>query len=227
MNYNFENTFRAFVKDFGGEIVSENNTSKCADYFFQQDSVITELKTLQEEARQEHVKALQKLVNDWMRRGLWLGYGRVNISLPNMRPECQAEWLPLLLAPIENIIKKANRQIRATKVMKNRADARGLLLIANDGNLLHTSPKDYMNLVGRVLGKKSQGGQPRFPHINGVVYFSYRIGSRDEGLPFWCPGYTQEGGDPAMTAFQERLQHGWFSYVSKTTGSPVRVMAAR
>jgi hypothetical protein len=227
MRYNFENTFRTVVKDLGGELVPEVNNVENADYFFPQDSVVIELKTLEEEARQEHGKALQKLVDDWIRRGLWLGYGRVNISLPDMRPECQAEWLPLLLAPVENVVKKANRQIRATKLAKDCPDARGLLVVANDGNLLHTSPKDYMNLVARVLSKKTQDRKPRFPHIHGVVYFSYRIGSREEGLPFWVAGYTQKGGDPAMSAFQERLQHGWFSYVSKMTGLPVTVMAAR
>jgi len=34
---------------------------------------------------------------------------------------------------------------------------KGLLLILNDGNLLHTAPIVFMNLVARVLHKKAAG----------------------------------------------------------------------
>jgi hypothetical protein len=78
-----------------------------------------------------------------------------------------------------------------------------------------------MNLVARVLSKNNQAGHFRFPHIHGVVYFSYRVRNTGEGLPFWVPGYTQPGGDSAMTEFQERLRRGWFSHFSKITGIPV------
>lgn len=218
MKYGFEAVFRAFVRSFGGEIVSENELQS-ADFFFAKDDVVAELKTLQEDARREHAEKLTAALNDWARRGLLPRvYGTTRISLRDDLPQdCQPEWLKIFEAPIENIIKKANRQIRSTKQAKRCPEARGLLLIANDGNLLHTSPRDYMNFVARVLAKKAKDGAPRFPHIHGVVYFSYRIRSRDEGLPFWISGYTSRGGDPHMTAFQHRLLSGWFSYLSRIT----------
>lgn len=215
MKYDFEATFKKFVKEFPGELVSESDIRN-ADFFFPQDNVVAELKTLQEDARQEYEIKLRERAADWQRRRLMLIYGTVSISLQTVPPVCQLEWLGILQPPIENIIRKANRQIRSTKQSKNCTDARGLVLIANDGNFLHTSPMDYMTLVARVLAKKDQNGQPRFPHIHGVVYFSYRIRSRDEGLPFWFAGQV-ERGDPAMMAFQQRLQQGWFAYLSKTS----------
>jgi hypothetical protein len=214
MKYDFEATFKKFVKEFPGELVAESDVRN-ADFFFPQDNIVAELKTLQEDARQEYEIKLRDRAADWQRRRLMLIYGTVSISLETVPEVCQREWLGILQPPIENIIRKANRQIRSTKQSKNCLDARGLLLIANDGNFLHTSPNDYMILVARILGKRDQKGQPRFPHIHGVVYFSYRIRSRDEGLPFWAPGYVKRGGDPAMTEFQQRLRLGWFSYLSK------------
>jgi hypothetical protein len=57
-----------------------------------------------------------------------------------MSPQAQREWLDLLESPIEGIIRKANRQIRSTKTRERMTGAKGLLLIVNDGNFLHTAP---------------------------------------------------------------------------------------
>lgn len=220
MTQDFEAIFREFVKDFGGELLSEGE-AKSADFYFPDANMVTELKTLENEALMEHAAIVQKLADSWMRRRLLFAYGRVMISLPKLHPICQREWLAELQPPVENIVRKANRQIRSSKQSMNHTDSKGLLLIANEGNLLHTSPVDYMTLVGGVLSKKDQSGERRFPHIDGVVYFSRRIRSRDEGFPFWVSGYVRPGGDPALSAFQERLQRGWFAYISKITGLPV------
>lgn len=217
MAANFEVTFREFVREFGGTILPEGS-EKSADFHFASDDIIAELKTLEQEVRQEHGKHIQALWHDWTRRRLVLGYGTFQIALERLPAICQQEWLDILQPPVENIIRKANAQIRSTKESRNSPSSKGLLLIANEGNLLHTSPKDYMILVARVLSKLTQERQRRFPYIDGVVYFSYRIRTQREGLPFWIAGYTKQGGDPPMTTFQERLKLGWYSYLSKTNG---------
>lgn len=198
------------------------NDAESADFLFPQDSVVAELKTLQQDARLEHATRLQALVNDWMKRRLMMAFGRPTISLRELNPVCQREWLHILQAPVQRLIHKANRQIRSTKQSSNLPNARGLLLIANDGNLLHTSPTDYMILVSRVLQKKKPTRERQFPHIFAVVYFSYRVGSRDEGVPFWVGGDIDPKGDARMREFQERLRHGWFSYIGQVTGLPVK-----
>src|SRR5207253_7501339 len=63
-------------------------------------------------------------------------------------------------------------------------------------------------------------GNPRFPHIDGVCYFSYRVGTKDEGTPFWASGIVAQS-DPMMSAFQKKLRSGWFAYLSKVTRQPV------
>jgi hypothetical protein len=208
---NFEAFFRRFVGRIGGQALPEHD-SESADFFFPTDRVIAELKTLQKDARLEHARKLQELVNDWTTRGLIRIYGRVQLSMRTLPAIPQREWLQMMQAPIETIIRKANRQIRSTKESDNLHSSKGVLLIANDGNFLHTEPVEYMGLVARVLAKKEPNGNPRFPHIDGVVYFSYRIPSRNEGLPFWVAGQMKPQ-DAQPREFQDRLRTNWSSQV--------------
>ncbi|HET9406012.1 MAG TPA: hypothetical protein VFO39_02130 [Candidatus Sulfotelmatobacter sp.] len=189
-----------------------------ADYLFSADRIVAELKTLEEDKSADHARKIHALSQDWLKRGLLIGFGRFKISLPKLPPQCQREWLDILESPVENIIRDANAQIRSTKERLRLADHKGLLLIANDGNFLHTEPMNYMTLVARVL-KKRKNGLPRFPHIDAVVYFSYRVASKEEGLPFWVPGITEQH-DPEVSAFLDRLSNGWGAYLSKVTGRP-------
>ncbi len=216
----FETHFRRFVQGCGGKLIPEADTAR-ADFLFPKDNIVAELKTLRQDARREHAQKLQALANDWAKRGLIRAYGRVVFSLQTMNPQCQREWLRILERPVENLIRKANRQIRSAKASLQRSTAKGLLIIANDGNLLHTAPTDYMILVSRVLRKKTPVGEKQFPDIHGVIYFSYRIPSRNEGVPFWISGDTDPKGDPQIQKFQKSLRMDWYAYVQKVTGQAV------
>jgi hypothetical protein len=217
---NFEAHFRRFVQGCGGNLIPQNDTES-ADFLFPKENIVAELKTLQADARLEHARKLQALVNDWTKRGLMLAFGRAVISLQELNPVCQREWLRVLQAPVEYLVRKANRQIRCTMQSLTLPTAKGLLLIANDGNLLHTSPIDYMILISRVLQKKTPTGERQFPHISGVVYFSYQITSRGEGMPFWISGHTAPSGDTEMQEFQGWLRCRWYSYIEQVTGRRV------
>jgi hypothetical protein len=220
MNKNtFQNLFSQFVTNFGGEVLPEVHTVRSADFLFRSDLVVSELKTLEEDKTSDHAKKLQALVWDWQRRGLFLAFGTVKISLPDLSEQCQREWLKILEPPIEGLIRDANRQIRSTKEHLKLQGNKGLLLIANDGNFLHTDPRNFMILVSRVL-KKKKDGKPRFPHIDGVCYFSYRVRTKAEGMPFWVSGIVAES-DPAMSVFQRKLNSAWLAYLSKITQQPV------
>lgn len=221
LNPTFEEVFRDFIRNFGGSVVPEGD-EESADFFLPQDNIVAELKILQVDARLEHDTKLHGLVNDWTRRGLVMVFGRTVISLQKLNPICQREWLHILQPPVERIIRKANGQIRATKQSLNCPTAKGLLLIANDGNLLYTNPTDYMILVSRALAKRTPTGERQHPHIHCVVYFSYRIASKEEGMPFWISGNIEPKSTPSMREFLERLRLGWFSYVERSTGMPVK-----
>jgi len=162
-----ENDVEKFVQSVGGEAIPESNETPCADFLFREQNIVAELKTLEKEARQEHDRKLQARVNDWMQRRVLVVYGRPTIELQNVPPICQREWLSILQRPVEKIIRDANKQIRSTKKSLQLASAKGLLLIANQGNLLYTTPADsyctynwlHDFLVGFALLRGHQGGE--------------------------------------------------------------------
>jgi hypothetical protein len=102
----------------------------------------------------------------------------------------------VLLTPIENIIRDANKQIRATKERLSVPSAHGVVLIFNEGNPLHAAgPQHFARLAGEVI-QKPRSGERRFPHIQGMVYFSFRtIETFDEQtqkpMPFWLPAQVR------------------------------------
>ena len=61
-------------------------TTESADFLFRNPDILTELKTLEEDARREHAQKLTGLINDWTRRGLIRIYGRVRIDLQTLTP---------------------------------------------------------------------------------------------------------------------------------------------
>jgi len=109
---------------------------------------------LEVDKEKEHAKEIQELFLSWQSQGVLRGYGRVTIHLQKLPPKCQRDWLDLLEPPVYELMKDANRQIRSTKEHLKLDSCKGLLLIANDGNFLHTDPVNYMILVGPMLARE-------------------------------------------------------------------------
>ncbi len=216
MSNQFEIIFGGFIESIGGEVLTRSE-EESADFIFRGAKVVIELKTLERDASVEHAQKLGGLATGWGRRGRVRVYGTTVMDLQTIHPECQLEWLDLLEAPIERIVRKANSQIRSTKRREDLPDAKGLLLILNDGNLLHTAPIVFMNLVARVLHKKAAGSATKFPEIRGVVYFSFRVRAAGEPNLFWVPGTIDPEADSDLRAFQDRLRREWFAYFARLT----------
>ena len=217
---NFEALFARFIEGAGGEILAAG-PEEAADFLFRAERIVVELKTLQRDSRDAYVRKLSVLMGTWAQRGqLWV-IGTTVVNLRNMPPQAQREWLNLLEAPIEGIIRKANRQIRSTKNRERVPDSKGLLLIVNDGNFLLTAPDIFMTLVARVLQKRTEAGERKFPHIRGVVYFSYRVAAAVEQNLFWVQGTVEPAADSAMQVFQSKLRAEWVAYFSRITGRPI------
>jgi hypothetical protein len=216
----FEAVFARFIERIGGEILA-TGPEESADFMFRRDRIVVELKTLQQDQRDEHVRKLTVLINTWTQKGQLRICGTPVISLRKMHPEPQREWLHLLEAPIEGIVRKANRQIWLTKNRERMTDAKGLLLIVNDGNMLHTAPLVFMNLVARILQRRTAQGERKYSHIRGVVYFSYRISAAGEPNLFWVPGTLEPAADADLQAFQNKLRTEWFAYFARIIGGPI------
>ena len=107
----FEALFRAFVKDFGGEVLPEGR-QRSADYFFRPYNVVAELKCLVVDQTLDTLKKLGALI-DQRRAALPPQPGPADIlRLFECSETFRQGWGKVLLAPIENLIRDANRQIR-------------------------------------------------------------------------------------------------------------------
>jgi hypothetical protein len=122
-----------------------------------------------------------------------------------------------LEAPIEGIIRKANRQIRSTKIRERLTHAKGLPLIVNDGNFLVTVPEEFMTLVAGVLQKQTEGGGRKFP-ISEVLCI-FLIGSLRQGskTSFGFQVQLNPSPIPLCGFFKASLRTEWSAYFSRIT----------
>lgn len=225
----FEMIFREFVAGFGGQVLPETSDNKTADYLFPKHKIIAELKCLMQDQTDAMNKKVGQAVQNWWKNGGKIpeGYDATQpLEIATAPKEIQALWLEILKAPIENFIKDANRQIRETKKTLDMSDAKGLLLVFNQGNVLHNRPKDFRLLTGSVLSKHAKDKELRFSHIQGVVYFSYdTVKTEKENMNFWASfQLTTDANEDVtpMSDFQKELRDGWYAFVEKKWGKKVR-----
>jgi hypothetical protein len=227
----FESIFKEFVTEFGGEILQESSVSRTADYFFRGHNIIAELKCLMKDQTDAMNTKVASIVQDWVRRNKKLPPGSIQgdqfiYEIKNQPKEIQDAWLAALRKPVEDMVGAAHGQIRDTKELLNLSSAKGLVLIFNDNNVLHNSPKDYARLIATVVRKRTPEGVLRYPHIQGIVYFSFvSVKARDEGMSFWLPIQVKnkmEDDASDIEQFQLELREGWYAFVGKKFGKPVR-----
>lgn len=237
----FEGVFDKCVEEFGGERVPEEpeHGERSADYVFRAHSVIAELKGLVVDQAAGMSEKLDEIIES--RRAAGVAVASPVESTYQMLPFTSTEtgekfflpydeafqraWTKVLLTPIESIIRDANRQIRATKERLAMPQAHGIVIIANEGNPVHAvGPVHFARLAGEVI-QKPQAGERRFPHIDGLVYLSLEVTTRDpetqKDMPFWLGAQVRGHASEAVKRFQEELKAAWYRYVEKIRGAPV------
>ncbi|TJV41885.1 MAG: hypothetical protein E5Y02_16545 [Mesorhizobium sp.] len=134
-----EPAFDRFVESYrGGVKVSKlldpnKPTPLNADYFFAQDGVIAELKTIEGDSGADSSQAARVVASlkhfGYQERN-YLNWLLAGYPLPERVARRVAS---MMRRPIERAAEHANKQIRATKSLLGK-DCRGLLLLANDNN---------------------------------------------------------------------------------------------
>jgi hypothetical protein len=216
----------SFIKESGGELVTDlidtRNPPSNADYFFRDHGVIVELKGLETDTFGDSYKGkLGDLVADWVARGLIHIYGiNVPLRLNDLPLQCQDEWNALSSRSLQSkVFAKANEQIGVTKRLLGTASAKGVLLLASDGNR-DLRPGSVWYLAGRILEKKHPNGATQYSNINGLAYFTPRI-------PVWVPRRRQHvfiwadearGNDPALGDFLKGLASAWYRFQATHSG---------
>jgi hypothetical protein len=236
----FEAIFHEFVRSCGGDVVPEDgpNNRKSADYWFSRHKVVAELKSLVVDQTEGAARKLGKIIDQRRDETPVRRPGPDDIVLPFTSADgeqftilydegLRREWQKVLLTPIENLIRDANRQIRATKERFGVPSAHGVVMIFNEGNPLHAAdPVHFARLVGEVIQKPKAAGGRRFPHIQGMIYFSFGSvmtfdAETQKHMPFWVPAQVQGDSASNVKRFQEDLRESFYQRIEQMFGSPV------
>lgn len=218
----------ACVKLLGGVVLDDELHQPDfanADFWFPQHRVVAELKCLTEDlsAKTEFNAALERLYASWVQQGLVPRpkSARVTLNLRDIPTRCAREFIEPIKKRLEaSTIKKANRQLRETKQHFAAPDAKGLLLLVNDGNYL-LPPTMMTHLLSRIL-------KAQYSNINSVIYFSVNEVATAPGMPmptlFWIEA-VPPGREPVNIDFLEMMRSTWMRHHSSLTAQPIYEVA--
>lgn len=217
-SFDIEDLFNIFVEKIGGELVDKLLPSspnfENADYLFRKDSVIIELKCLQNDFP-SNSEFQDKIVNLYRR---WFKEESISFNVifhpAKLQEEKKQEILKLHLEPIRRVIKKANRQLRKTADYFEMPKSRKLLLIASDG-LYSLSPPMLLSILCEILQKE-------FSSIDGFVYFTLNkyvdIPNNDYACELCVPYYNENSSNTDIVEFVNSLGRKWGDFISERIG---------
>jgi hypothetical protein len=223
---NIRDSFESFVESIGGtvsdKLASQSNGGqrpKNADYIFVDAGVIAELKCLEEdhENKPEFVEKRQALVDKWERDGL-VQPSQVRvpfIQVKDFPQPCHDDLIKLYGQCVKSHLRSANQQIRESKETHNLPDAKGLLLLANDGN--YSIEPEHM---GQILSKHLNGGN--YPNIDTVLFFTVsmavQVPEDDVISRLWIYFYRQTAEQGVPVPFMDEMGVAWASFFKELTG---------
>jgi len=224
---NIEEEFNSFVSSVSGRQVSElvgNSPSfSNADYIFESDQIVAELKCLEDNKLNDKniSNKLTKLYLRWRSEGhnISLTHNGWRGSINGLTKEQSLQVLKVYAKPIRKRIIKANKQIKETKKALGCENYKGILLIANDGNMA-LDIEHVHAIINYILGKSYSG-------INAVVFFTVNQRAKadftDAEVAFWG-SFNRPGFESISEEFFRRLSSGWRSHISKSLGYTPKVM---
>ena len=169
----FEDLFTSFVRATIGESIEEllpraPELPKNADYFLFNRAVIAELKCLQKDYFSDHGvnEKLTKLLNVWVRDGTLRPetFASGRFSTDALPKRCTMQVIDVFAKPLREAVTDANKQIKETRSYFNTPGAKGLLILANDGNYSLTPELTVHILAGLFRN--------RFSAIDSFIYFA-------------------------------------------------------
>ena len=229
MSQKFEARFDEFIKELGGERIPPASTQgeMRADYAFRRSTtlsidVILELKSLEEEGYELYLAKLQAMVSEWLRTGKLIVMGQRAVNYRDLSPQLRSDWDAILTPFVQNLVRKANKQIKKTKSDLNLPDAKGVILCVNEGNYAHF-PTDFLALVSRLFDPKRK----QYTSTDSVEYFSAPgVGLASvAGIPDgagWFIGAQREPKDPALETFRNEMRRRYGEWLAKEQGLVVR-----
>jgi hypothetical protein len=144
--------------------------------------------------------------------------GQAAVNYRDLSPELRSDWDAILYPFAQNLVRKANRQIKQTKIDLNLPDAKGVILCANEGNYAHF-PTDFLTIVSRLFNPKRR----QYTSTDSVEYFSTPgVGLASvAGLPNgagWFIGAQREPKDPALETFRANMRKRYGEWLAREQG---------
>ena len=130
---------------------------------------------------------------------------------------------------MKGAVEKANKQIKQTKSHLDLPDARGLLLLVNDGN--YSYELDVVAYLASHLLKPrfDSSGQPRsaqYKSVDTMIYMTINmpvliggVGVPNSDIQSW--GDFFRDSQRVEREFLDRLKEQWWSFLGQKTGQPI------
>jgi hypothetical protein len=199
--------WQEFVQCAGGELVAPliaRQGVKNADFLFRRARVVAELKILETEFLD--TENIRKKVADCF---------ALHASVdPNARgAPLRRQLVSILRAPLQRIIKKANRQIKETKQELGLVGWRGITIIVNDG-FRGLPPGLVMGLCANVLaGERYSSSDAMIYQTNHYV----ELPDNPYAVLLWAPLYDDKAGDD-LVDFVNDLGRKWRQFAEARDG---------
>ncbi len=199
--------WQEFVKRTGGELVAPLITRQKvqnADFLFRHDRVVIELKVLETEFL-DAPSVVSKIE---------AAFNRNPNGDPNdLTAPLGRELLKILRAPLQRIIKKANRQIRETKQELGLVGWRGIIVMVNDG-FRALAPDLVMRLCSDILAGDSYNSADAFIYQTNHYI---EVPGNPYALLLWAPLYAEKSGQD-LVEFVNNLGRQWRKYAEDADG---------
>lgn len=201
VNINVEDFFNEYVEYFGGEVISKNEQNLVdrpnADYLFKNENVIAELKCFQKDLfnNEADIPRIFNFLDKWEEKKLIKQGDKIKILLGSKQlpKECHNDLLISCSKTIDRVLHKANKQIQESKRTFSIPNAKGLVLLCNDGNYF-VQNKVFLGLIANLMGRKYMESD-----IDGFVYFTLnqvsRIPNSELDWSMWAPSYRVQNDE--------------------------------
>ena len=221
-----EREFNKVVCQIGGDLVKNRLPPRSpsfenADYVFDKENVIVELKILQKDPliESELQNKIQSKFDKWINEGKLIIYGQVCVESKSLPEKMQWELLRIYSEPVRRVIKKANRQIRDTKDQLKMPNAQGLVIIVNDGN--YSLEPEHFGFAAH------QSLNTGYSSIHGASLVTVNMEAEKAGIPtslrLWMD-YVRNDKEKINPAFLLRLRTAWTQHYSSLAGEPAPVL---
>jgi hypothetical protein len=217
-----ENRFKRFVSTITGaefvddvEMTAEQRRAKKVDFFFNERSILCEMKSLTTDVSPKVERVLEPHRE---RPEFPAFYGKWPITvilerLPDGK-DIHKQLYDAVTSGIADLVADANRQIRQTKEAFSLPAARGILLILND-SIAILDPRLIAHRVFRTLIKRTSDGEIRYREIGAVwiIGETHRIQVNQQliGVPGIIMAHPLLNDDEALT-FLSELQTPWAQF---------------